>query len=179
MREGFFFFFCCFFSPLYFLFYGPLTCLAFLTITIFTYMTKQLPNIQRGKRSLFPVRSVRFLPVNRQAFVVISLELHNILQQVINKLKVMGSSVMESEREVWFLSPCSEELRRCSSYLQRLSSPLRLNLIPEPLPPSTLPKNFKASSAGNCATVHPVLPSSWLRSCTMIFADKRTLGNSS
>lgn len=134
------------FSPLYFLFYGPLTCLAFLTITIFTYMTKQLPNIQRGKRSLFPVRSVHFLPVNRQAFIIIhitiSLELHNILQHVINKLKVMGSSVTESKREVWFLSPCCEELRRCSLYLQRLSSPLHLNLTPEPLPPSTLPKKI-------------------------------------
>lgn len=130
------------FSPLYLLFYGPLTCLAFLTITIFTYMTKQLPNIQRGKRSLFPVRSVHFLPVNRQAFIIISLELHNILQQVINKLKVMGSSVIESKREVWFLSPCCEELRCCSLYLQRLSSLLLLNLIPEPLPPSTLPKNL-------------------------------------
>lgn len=41
-----------FFSS-YSFFYGPRTCPAFLTITIFTYMTKKrLPNIQRGNRSL-------------------------------------------------------------------------------------------------------------------------------
>lgn len=49
----FFLFFFFFFFSSYSFFYGPRTCPAFLTITIFTYMTKKrLPNIQRGNRSL-------------------------------------------------------------------------------------------------------------------------------
>lgn len=68
-RVSFSLFFVAFFLLFILFFYGPVTCLAFLTITIFTYMTKQLPNIQRGKRSLFPVWAVHFLPVNRQTFI--------------------------------------------------------------------------------------------------------------